>query len=81
MKYFQTFYVEGTSPFPLDMLRYDNCFPADQESVEQMTPNGLAGIRLVRLKRYISTKDQMPTSARWASFGWKVLPNTSTIKI
>lgn len=32
-----SFTVEGSLHFPLDMLRYDGCYPATQEDVNTMT--------------------------------------------
>ena len=67
--------VEGVGDFPLDMLRHDCAYPADQESVAAIT----AGFRwaasrkrsretlLVRL-----VSDRAPTSERWRAFGWIV---------
>lgn len=67
--------VEGVGDFPLDMLRHDSAYPADQESVAAI----LAGLRwaasrkrsremlLVRLVSH-----RAPTSDRWLSFGWTV---------
>jgi hypothetical protein len=67
--------VEGVGDFPLDMLRHDCAYPADQESVAAI----MAGLRwaasrkrsrellLVRLVSH-----RAPTSERWSSFGWTV---------
>ena len=67
--------VEGVGDFPLDMLRHDCAYPADQESVAAI----MAGLRwaasrkrsrellLVRLVSH-----RAPTSERWRSFGWTV---------
>jgi len=67
--------VEGVGDFPLDMLRHDCAYPADQESVAAIT----AGFRwaasrkrsretlLVRL-----VSNRAPTSERWRAFGWIV---------
>lgn len=35
-RYRTSFIVEGTSVFPIDMLRYDSCFPADEASSNQI---------------------------------------------
>ncbi len=68
--------VEGVGDFPLDMLRHDCAYPADEESVAAI----LAGLRwaasrkgsrknlLVRLVSH-----RAPTSERWRSFGWTVM--------
>lgn len=94
MKYLQIFTVQGkASTFPFDMLRYDSCHPQDSDAVERLTyrrsdamvrdANGKMTFPVVsvRLARYVRTKQEMPTSARWASFGWTVLPNVQIIKL
>jgi len=67
--------VEGVGDFPLDMLRHDCAYPADQESVAAI----MAGLRWaasrkrsreVLVVRLVS--DRAPTSERWRSFGWTV---------
>lgn len=67
------FTVEGVGEFPYDMLRYDSCWPATQRDVPVMTQPALSpGIydkRSVQLRGV-----QPPTEARWASFGWTVIP-------
>lgn len=74
----QTFTVEGQLPFPLDMLRYDSCFPKTQNDVQTIESNSFqSGAKVrVELERYITGKD-LPTSGRWQSMGWNVL-NTET---
>ena len=74
-----TFSVQGESPFPLDMLRHDGCWPADTESVWNIYISITHGAIQSSLKsaparptiRLRST--EKPTVARWASFGWRVL--------
>jgi hypothetical protein len=70
------FTVVGNGPFPLDMLRYDSCFPVDDEAVASI---GM-GVgeddyhfvnRRVRLRLY-SQHNIGPTVGRWNSFLWKV---------
>ena len=67
--------VEGVGDFPLDMLRHDCAYPADQESVAAI----MAGLRWaasrkrsreVLVVRLVSHRP--PTSERWRSFGWTV---------
>lgn len=63
------FTVEGSGPFPLDMLRYDCAFPnseMDSNAAERMD----GGLRTVDLIMR-SSRDK-PTFGRWASFGWTV---------
>ena len=70
-----TITVSGVGPFPLDMLRYDGCFPDTSVDVEKIRgsfnilgPNKWS-IRVVK----ISQQKWEPTTKRWESFGWKVI--------
>lgn len=59
-----SYVVEGSGPFPLDMLRYDESFPASELD---------AGIILDRGRREIMLRSYSePQPARWSSFGWTV---------
>ena len=61
--------------FPLDMLRYDQCFPLSESEIERMTARYAPGNTpaLVRVGRYSShAKDAGWTHARWESFGWTI---------
>ena len=69
------FAVEGVGDFPLDMLRHDCAYPADQESVAAI----MAGLRwAASRKRSRETlhvrlvSHRAPTSERWRTFGWTV---------
>jgi hypothetical protein len=70
--YRQTFEVEGRCIFPVDMLRYDGCFPASEieaGKIERALDGSNIGLWRVTLKRYIfDTKSQLPTFDRWKSF-------------
>lgn len=78
------FEVEGRGDFPLDMLRYDGCWPADGHAVAQIERTyardherygPLAAThperRTIRLRMY-SEHRIGPTVDRWRSFGWNV---------
>lgn len=76
------FIVEGTPPFPLDMLRYDRCFHLrGQDSVllglsyrEYLEGNYNDGEPLkIELLMPVEAKSQEPTTGRWQSFGWKII--------
>ena len=67
--------VEGIGDFPLDMLRHDCAYPADQQSVTAI----MAGLRWAASRkrsretlRVRLVSDRAPTSERWRSFGWTV---------
>jgi len=65
------FTVQSTErTFPIDMLRYDLCWPATSEDAtrihdEVTQPRQPRSIKLKGLK--------LPTFARWHSFGWEVV--------
>jgi hypothetical protein len=63
--------------FPIDMLRYDGCFPLEERDAlaiarsirgDDMTAED-ARIHLVA---YHESGGWKPTAARWESFGWKL---------
>lgn len=70
------FTVEGfpDAGFPIDMLRFDTCWPRSQEDAEkiatQLTARGTE-IEAGRVRVTLSGM-QEPTLARWKSFGWSV---------
>jgi hypothetical protein len=71
--------VRGNGPFPYDMLRYDACFPAQQEDVLAMCQRERAGIpglqRTVNLMTVTTARIKTPFHpARWATFGWECEP-------
>lgn len=76
-----TFVVEGVFPFPIDMLRYDQCFPVtgnDAAEIEasinrERDAEGKRRKFSVKLTT-VSHAGLYPTTARWESFGWKVVP-------
>jgi hypothetical protein len=73
-KSYYEFVVRGTSSFPLDMLRYDCCYPASQDGVSNMIGRG-GSTREVTLKA-----DSPPTPGRWASFGWQVVKEEKKVR-
>ncbi len=69
LKYKQTFTVKGTFQFPIDMRRYDGCFPFDESDrgkIERAMDTGCDPWE-VKLMRY-ETKNHLPTIDRWRSF-------------
>lgn len=68
MGMFREFTVEGSGAFPLDMLRYDGCYPVS--TIDALKIDGAA-------KRQITLRSSQghcaPTSHRWASFNWRVI--------
>lgn len=70
------FTVEGPGPFPIDMLRYDSCWPfssADAIRIEASHRRNAPthGPFRVTLE---TNAEHAPTDGRWSSFGYTVLP-------
>lgn len=65
-RYLYTFSVTGHGTFPVDMLRYDQCWPASTAAAVSLLLLD-DEIRTVGLSSYTP-----PTDARWRSFGWLV---------
>lgn len=68
------FQVQGRGTFPIDMLRYDACYPAteaDSHVIELTRTPGYRGEKMVTLK--MSDPKRKPTTGRWSSFGWTVV--------
>jgi len=69
------FTVEGTDNFPFDMLRYDSCYPRDQESAVAIGRNRFYNPESIDQPRRVNLVSTYhgPTNGRWQSFGWKVV--------
>lgn len=65
------FAVSGNNPFPLDMLRYDCCWPRSSADVSKLSQaaNNRTGSGIIEVT-LVGTKE--PTVERWRSFGWHV---------
>ena len=70
MKLF-VFTVEGRGPFPLDMLRYDCCWPRTGNDVSLVSNSVI--VRGIEGRRIALVSTRKPTLDRWTSFGWNVL--------
>ncbi|MBI2405420.1 hypothetical protein HYV22_04595 [Candidatus Gottesmanbacteria bacterium] len=57
--------------FPLDMLRYDYCWPATSDDVLKIASPSIGCV--IGLRRSVAYKTDFPTSGRWESFGWTVV--------
>lgn len=73
--------VYGTGRFPMDMLRYDQCWPAtesDSYLVQQEATSApddyLTRPRVVRINGISA-----PTVARWKSHGWRVIESMDVV--
>ncbi len=77
------FTVRGRGEFPLDMLRYDCCWPRRGDDVAKITPiyatitpesKDEMATRDVRLVKYAHLKrGPFVEAGRWRSFGWEVV--------
>jgi hypothetical protein len=89
MMYTTTFRVRGSMPFPLDMLRYDGCYPATPDAVTNITRKSASHwvgdnvtaeeireqVEVELVMRHEGRHPQV-TLARWSSFSWNVVPNS-----
>lgn len=65
------------SPFPIDMLRYDSCWPADETSAHRIMESVAAygiGPEAIYVVKEAVDRDRLWTFGRWASFGARVHP-------
>lgn len=67
------FAVRGRGNFPVDMLRYDCCFPARGADAAAMEAAAHGEERSIVLCRRAS--DSGVNVERWRSFGWTVVDN------
>jgi hypothetical protein len=67
------FKVEGSGYFPLDMLRYDQAWPAHQDDIHALTSEARDVATLGKRQVLLHSCRTAPTTARWESFGWRVL--------
>jgi hypothetical protein len=58
------YYATGESYFPLDMLRYDQCWPASSDDAANISSSEH---RSINLRSHVE-----PTIERWSSFGWSI---------
>jgi hypothetical protein len=74
MAKFYTFKATGSGEFPVDMLRYDGCYPRTTEDACNLKLGEFdrKERRTVELVMVVDSKDRVPTERRWASFGWAV---------
>jgi hypothetical protein len=72
MTYRQTFDVEGSGSFPYDMLRFDQCWPANEGESPKLEAY-MPELRRVTLMRTVFHAGDVPTIRRWQSFTWRVI--------
>jgi hypothetical protein len=68
-----TYWVTGRGHFPLDMLRYDACWPVSTTDALKIVTERPKTVTEARAARSIEMCSyQEPTVDRWSSFGWSV---------
>jgi len=76
-QYVHYFTVGGAYYFPMDMLRYDSCWPSTSEDASQLQfhPQRNSDVETKRKIRLVTIghKERRPTLDRWKSFGWEVI--------
>lgn len=71
-KYFHRFKVRGTGEFPIDMMRYDRCYPrTETDAITAQTRASHS--REVEMIAPVRERYWTPTKGRWESFGWAVI--------
>lgn len=70
--------VAGQTPFPVDMLRYDNSLPQREQDSNLITESIIdesksLHFREIHLAHCAAGIDWRPTRNRWRSFGWDVI--------
>jgi len=85
LRYLQNFAVipkrDVEEVFPLDMLRYDYCFFAKESESSALTHGDLRTREPVHLRRYVEHRGDLPTDARWSSFGWIIMGEVETQRL
>ena len=76
------FTVVGNYPFPLDMLRYDGCYPASTEDATAISASIRGerdeGMGFPRGHSVTLYSNRAPTEGRWQSFLWHVVKTERT---
>lgn len=66
----------GTISSCIDMMRYDQCFPASDEDSRKLEKAQMGGGKrtyMDHLVKFIGVSPSCPTRERWASFGCTVM--------
>jgi hypothetical protein len=85
------FTVKGKGFFPLDMLRYDKCYPMNPRDIDLITERGqmpermiVIGTVIVGSKAHVTrlVKEGLtPTVGRWLSMGWPVVSEVNIRRV
>ena len=71
--FLHTFVVSGRGQFPLDMLRYDQCRPANGDDCAKLQSD-VREQRQIKMVSWQPRRLWEPTAGRWGSFLWSVVP-------
>lgn len=70
------FTVSGYGDFPIDMLRYDSCWPKSGVDSAEVLKSFYPGQDRRGASRFVTLEGlNEPTGARWMSFRWTVHPD------
>ena len=75
MTYRHLFSVSWIGRFPMDMLRYDSCYPVSTDSIHNIEASleehaeGKRSSRRAQMASVRTDKRWTPTVGRWTSFG------------
>lgn len=66
------FKVEGSGDFPVDMLRFDGCYPRTTEDAMNLKLGEFDRTkrRSIELLMPVENRQREPSTDRWNSFGW-----------
>lgn len=66
--------VIGSGHFPVDMLRYDECFPAtESEDSGKIADTYSLERQVVVVGKWTCQSSNLWTPERWRSFGWDII--------
>jgi hypothetical protein len=73
-------------PFPIDMLRYDNCTPRTEQEANKIAASQRHELRderpIIAVNHYYPTPGHPRiTAGRWRSFGWEPMPAAEVEKL
>ena len=74
LQHWHRFEVTGSDQFPIDMLRYDTCFPlyeSDSTIIRRSLRGVDDGVQIVALGHW-GPSSWVPTGGRWKSYHWNV---------
>ena len=81
MPFEHRFKVRGQTAFPVDMLRYDRCWPEtreDSKEIERFVRQEVNATGCVGLLSVSNNSNWRPASDRWRAFGWSLFEHTRT---